>query len=62
MLCWQNRQMEYLEDDKISQNNRYSANLKETENNWNWNYKATSERIMLQGSNRLGEKYSTPNF
>ena len=54
--------MEYLEDDKMSRKDRHSANLKKTENNWNWNQQATSERIMLQGSNLLGEKYSNPNF
>ncbi|CAI8595703.1 unnamed protein product [Vicia faba] len=54
--------MEYLEDNKMSRNNRYSANLKKTENRWNWNHKATSERITLQGSSLLRRKVFKSNL
>lgn len=54
--------MEYLEDDKMSRQDRYSANLKKTENNWNWNHKATSERITLQGSSLLRRKVFKSNL
>ena len=62
MLCWQNKQMEYPEDDKMSRQDRYSANLQKTEDNLNWKHNATSERNTPQGSSLLRRKALKSNL
>ena len=54
--------MEYPGDDKMSRQDRYSANLKKTEDNWNWKHKATSERNTPQGSSLLRRKALKSNL